>query len=69
MEYLIFAGRVISAKDAFDIGLMDYMSASKEIDEKIASLIKLWNHLSYGRGLFSYRQFKKTEKMENLLHS
>jgi hypothetical protein len=41
MKYLIFARRVISAKDAFDIGVMDYMSASKEIDEKIVSLIKL----------------------------
>ena len=38
-KYLIFTGRVISAKDAYAIGLVDYLFAPDEIDEKINSLI------------------------------
>ena len=39
-KYLIFTGRVISAKDAIDIGIVDYVFALEEIDEKIVSLLK-----------------------------
>ena len=38
-KYLIFTGRVTSAKDALDIGLVDYMFSPEEIDEKIVSMI------------------------------
>jgi len=39
-KYLIFTGKQISAKDAFDIGLVDYIFAPDEVDDKILSLAK-----------------------------
>ncbi len=38
-KYLIFSGRIISAKDAHAIGLVDYICSPDEIDDKIRSLI------------------------------
>jgi enoyl-CoA hydratase/3-hydroxyacyl-CoA dehydrogenase len=38
-KYLVFSGRIISAKDAHAIGLVDYVFESNEIDDKILSLI------------------------------
>jgi enoyl-CoA hydratase/3-hydroxyacyl-CoA dehydrogenase len=39
-KYLIFTGRVISAKDAEAIGLVDYVFMPDEIDDKIEALVK-----------------------------
>ena len=39
-KYLIFTGRVISAKEALAIGLVDYLFEPDEIDIKILSLVK-----------------------------
>ncbi len=37
---MIFTGRIISAQDALDIGLVDYIFPHEEIDEMIISLRK-----------------------------
>jgi enoyl-CoA hydratase/3-hydroxyacyl-CoA dehydrogenase len=39
-KYLIFTGRVISAQDALDIGLVDYIFPHEQIDEMIISLAR-----------------------------
>ena len=38
-KYLVFTGRLISAKDALSIGLIDYVFEPAETDEKLNSLI------------------------------
>lgn len=38
-KYLIFTGRLISAEEALSIGLVDYVFAPGEIDEKIRTLL------------------------------
>ncbi len=38
-KYLIFTGRIISAKDALAIGLVDYVFAPDEIDQRIEEMI------------------------------
>jgi enoyl-CoA hydratase/3-hydroxyacyl-CoA dehydrogenase len=38
-KYFIFTGRLISAEEAFSIGLVDYVFAAEEIDAKILALI------------------------------
>ena len=42
-KYLIFTGRQISAQEALDIGLVDYVFSPDEIDDKILSLISEGN--------------------------
>lgn len=39
-KYLVFSGRILSAKDAEAIGLVDYRFEADEIDEKILGLIE-----------------------------
>ncbi|MFO7714581.1 3-hydroxyacyl-CoA dehydrogenase/enoyl-CoA hydratase family protein, partial [Desulfosarcina sp.] len=39
-KYLVFSGRILSAKDAEAIGLVDYIFEADEIDEKILGLIE-----------------------------
>jgi enoyl-CoA hydratase/3-hydroxyacyl-CoA dehydrogenase len=39
-KYLVFTGRVISANDAHEIGLVDYLFGPDEIDEKLISLAR-----------------------------
>ncbi len=39
-KYLIFTGRIISAHDALNIGLVDYVFPDEQIDEMIISLAK-----------------------------
>ena len=39
-KYIIFTGRLISANDALSIGLVDYVFAPDQIDDKILALIK-----------------------------
>jgi enoyl-CoA hydratase/3-hydroxyacyl-CoA dehydrogenase len=38
-KYLIFTGRLLSAEEAFSIGLVDYLFTPGEIDEKIRTLL------------------------------
>ena len=38
-KYLIFTGRLLSAEEAFSIGLVDYLFTPGEIDEKIQTLV------------------------------
>jgi enoyl-CoA hydratase/3-hydroxyacyl-CoA dehydrogenase len=38
-KYLVFSGRIISAKDAHAVGLVDYLFEPNEIDDKIRALI------------------------------
>jgi enoyl-CoA hydratase/3-hydroxyacyl-CoA dehydrogenase len=38
-KYLIFTGRLISAEEAFSIGLVDYVFGPEEIDARIAALV------------------------------
>lgn len=38
-KYLIFTGRLVSAKEARSIGLVDYVFAPEEIEEKISALM------------------------------
>jgi enoyl-CoA hydratase/3-hydroxyacyl-CoA dehydrogenase len=54
-KYLVFTGRLISAQDALSIGLIDYVFAPAEIDEKLNSLI--------AEGKLTPRKGKKTEEL------
>ena len=38
-KYLVFSGRIISAKDAHAVGLVDYVFESNEIDDRIRALV------------------------------
>jgi enoyl-CoA hydratase/3-hydroxyacyl-CoA dehydrogenase len=54
-KYIIFTGRLISANDALSIGLVDYVFAPDQIDDKILALIK--------ERKSALRKGKKTEEL------
>lgn len=54
-KYIIFSGRLISADDALSIGLVDYVFAPDQIDDKILALIK--------EGKPALRKAKKTKEL------
>jgi enoyl-CoA hydratase/3-hydroxyacyl-CoA dehydrogenase len=56
-KYLIFTGRNISGKDASDIGLVDYIFAPDEVDDKILSLAK--------EGKLDPKKGKETEELSD----
>lgn len=54
-KYLIFTGRLISAEEALSIGLIDYVFAPEEIEDRMLSLI--------AEGKLTTRKGKSTEEL------